>query len=52
MRTMKHKRSKEFKERIMKNNLMKRFLNDIEREDALDGNSLEMMLAYQPVRLR
>lgn len=52
MRTMKHKRSKEFKERIMKNNLMKRFLHDIAREDALDTTTLEMMLAYQPQRVR
>ena len=52
MRMMKHKRSREFKERIMRNNLMQRFLHDIEREDALDTNTLEMMLAYQPQRVR
>ena len=52
MRTMKQKRVREFRERIMKNNLMKRFLHDIAREDALDANIQEMMLAYQPTRIR
>lgn len=52
MKTMKQKRSKEFRERIMRNNLMKRFLHDIEREDALEANTLEIMLAYQPLRIR
>jgi hypothetical protein len=54
MKTIKQrkKRNTEFKENIVRNNLMKRFIREIEREDPIDNHILETILAYQPVRVR
>ena len=49
---LRKKRNTEFKENIMRNNLMQRFIREIEREDALDKRILQTMLAYQPVSVR
>lgn len=45
------KRISRARARIMENNLMKRFIREIEREEPLDV-SLKTMLAYQVVTTR
>lgn len=52
MKAMNRKKRDDIKNTILKNNLMMRFLREIEREEQLDSQVLETMLAYQPVRIR
>lgn len=47
---MTRKRKIEFRQKIMKNNLMQRFIREIEREELLDEQTLETMLVFQPVK--
>lgn len=49
--TMKRKRKKRdvLKATVLKNNLMNRFIREIEREEPLDSDTLKTMLALQPV---
>lgn len=44
------KKRQELKERIKKNNLMMRFIREIEKEDVLDVQTLKTMLVFQPIR--
>ena len=50
----KRKRRKvaEIRAAVMQNNLMKRFIYEIEREEPLDDLSLHTILAYEPIRVR
>lgn len=50
---MKGKKNKkeDFKSQILRNNLMMRFIREIEREENLDNQLIESMLAYNPVRI-
>ncbi len=48
----KRKNRKEFKLNIRHNNLMNRFIREIEREEPLEIESLQTMLVYQPVIVR
>lgn len=54
MKTRKRKRRnrKEFKLNIRYNNLMNRFIREIEREEPLEFDTMQTMLVYQPVRVR
>lgn len=54
MKTGRRKRRnrKEFKLNIRYNNLMNRFIREIEREEPLELDTLQTMLVYQPVRVR
>lgn len=49
---MTRKRKIEFRQKITKNNLMQRFIREIEREELLDAQTLETMLVFQPVKNR
>lgn len=49
---MKAKVKREFREKILKNNIMQRFIREIEREAPLDNYTLQTMLAYQPQTVR
>ncbi|WP_321372057.1 hypothetical protein [uncultured Draconibacterium sp.] len=51
-RRRKRKNRKEFKLNIRQNNLMNRFIREIEREEPLEFESLQTMLVYQPVIVR
>lgn len=42
----------EYKEIVRQNNLMKRYIREIEREEPLDIQILEMLLAYQTIQIR
>ena len=46
------KRTTRFKDKIMQNNLMQRFIREIEREEPLDIQTLETMLVFQPVKIK
>ncbi len=46
------RRKQAFKEKILKNNLMNRFIREIEREAPLDKYILQTMLAYKPPVIR
>ncbi|WP_319589572.1 hypothetical protein [uncultured Draconibacterium sp.] len=48
----KRKNRKEFKLNIRHNNLMNRFIREIEREEPLEFESLQTMLVYQPMIVR
>jgi ribosomal protein L10 len=48
--TMTRKRKIEFRQKIMKNNLMQRFIREIEREELLDAQTLNTLLVFHPVR--
>ncbi len=52
MKASKRKNRKEFVNTIKRNNLMNRFIREIEREEPLEFESLQTMLVYQPVRVR
>ena len=52
MKTMKQRRISEIKAIIMKKNLMNRFIHEIEREEPLENDLMNTMLAYQPIRVR
>jgi hypothetical protein len=47
---MTRKRKIEFRQKIMKNNLMQRFIREIEREELLDAQTLNTLLVFHPVR--
>lgn len=44
----KKRRTTELKERVLRNNLMQRFIREIEREEPLDSRTLQTMLITQP----
>jgi hypothetical protein len=46
MKTRK-KRITELRERIIKNNMMQRFIREIEREEYLEEHIVQSMMAYQ-----
>ena len=48
----KRRKVAEIRSAVRKNNLMKRFIYEIEREEPLDDISLRTMLAYQPINVR
>jgi len=48
---MKRNKKNDFKSKILKNNLMLRFIREIEREEHLDTQLMETMLTFQPVRI-
>jgi hypothetical protein len=52
MKAINHKKRDDIKNTILKNNLMMRFIREIEREEQLDSQVLETMLAYQPIQIR
>jgi ribosomal protein L10 len=52
MKTIKRQRISETKLSILKNNLMNRFIREIEREEPLEMDVRNTMLAYQPNRVR
>ncbi len=51
-RRRKKRNHKEFKLNIRRNNLMNRFIREIEREEPLEFESLQTMLVYRPVIVR
>ena len=51
-RIRKKRNRKEFKLNIRRNNLMNRFIREIEREEPLEFESLQTMLVYRPVIVR
>ncbi|MDX8341082.1 hypothetical protein SLH46_17925 [Draconibacterium sp. IB214405] len=52
MKASKRNNRREFINTIKRNNLMTRFIREIEREEPLEQESLQTMLVYQPIRVR
>jgi len=54
MKTKKNNRTSfsKTKVKILQNNLMKRFIFDIQREDPLDAQMLEIIPVFVPVKVR
>ena len=52
MKVMNRKKRSELRKSILENNLMMRFIREIEREEQLDSPIMETMLVYQPIRIR
>ncbi|WP_157493757.1 hypothetical protein [Draconibacterium sediminis] len=52
MKVSNRKSRKEFRNLIKRNNLMNRFIRDIEREEPLEFDTMQTMMVYQPVRVR
>ncbi|WP_297097328.1 hypothetical protein [uncultured Draconibacterium sp.] len=52
MKIRNRKNRREFRNTIKRNNLMTRFIREIEREEPLEFDTMQTMLVYQPVRVR
>ena len=52
MKVSNRKNRREFKNAIKRNNLMKRFIREIEREEPLEFDTMQTMLVYQPVTIK